>query len=428
MSASAPRAAIVAVGSELLLGGRVERNSLVLARRLAAEGLEVRLKLAVGDDVADIAEAVRVTARGASVLILTGGLGPTSDDCTREAVARATGRPLRPRAAALDLVRRRLAEWGRAMTPAQRRQALMPAGAEVLPNPIGSAPGFLLRWRTTLIAALPGVPWEMERMWDEAVAPRLRATVGRTVRGPRIAQQILHTCGLPEVKVQEAVGRALRNIPGLRLGLLASPLGVDVVLTAVGGKAAAEALDQAVAAVRTAVGSVLYGEGEDTMEQVVGRLLAERGLSLALAESCTGGLVGHRLTEVPGSSAYLDRGLVCYSNRAKTELLGVPEALIRRHGAVSAPAAAAMARGARKRAGVAIGLSVTGIAGPGGATATKPVGLVYVGLDAKVGRRVHRAVKELRFHGEREVIKLRASQAALDLLRLWLGRHARGGS
>src|SRR5205823_1570752 len=247
---------------------------------------------------------------------------PTRDDCTRHAVARLTGRPLRRRPEAMESMRRRLAEWGRTPTGPQLRQALIPSGAEVLVNPVGSAPGFCLSWRGCLVVALPGVP----------------------------------------------------------------------------------------------LGQSVYAEGKGTMEEVVGRHLAAHHLTLAVAESCTGGLVGHRLTQVSGSSAYLDRVAVCYSVRAKVDLLGIPEALIRRHGAVSAEVAEAMARGIRSRSQAGVGLSVTGIAGPTGGTAQKPVGLVFVGLDAP-GRRTTR---EFRFHGDRHSIKLRASQAALEMLRQWL--------
>ncbi|WP_447972644.1 competence/damage-inducible protein A [Nitrospira sp. Kam-Ns4a] len=416
------RGAVIAVGAELLVGGRAETNSLFLARRLAAAGIEVRVKLVVGDDAADIADAVRQAARRADVVVLTGGLGPTRDDCTREGVARATGRPLRRRAEALAGLRERLASWGRPTTPVQERQARLPAGAEVLPNPTGLAPGFALRWRGALIVALPGVPSEVERMWEEAVAPRLLAARPRRGRAGAladIAHRVLHTFGLPEAELDCRLHALRRGLRTVRLGLLASPLGVDVVLTALPPRGASR-LDRLARAVRRKVGDALFGEGEETMEQVVGRLLTTRGFLLAVAESCTGGLIGHRLTQVPGSSAYLDRVLVSYSNRAKTELLGVPESVLRRHGAVSAEVAAAMARGVRALSRVQVGLSVTGIAGPGGATAGKPVGLVYVGLDVRAGRTSHRTVREFRFHGEREAIKLRASQAALNVLRLWL--------
>lgn len=423
------RGEIIAIGSELLLGGRLDTNSIFLSDGLASNGVEVRFKTIVGDTEADIVAALRTAVRRADVVLLTGGLGPTSDDRTREAVARTTGRPLRRRAEAIEGMARRLAAWGRTPSAAQQRQGLIPTGAEVLANPVGSAPGFVLRWQGALIAALPGVPVEAERMFTEAVLPRLREG---GVAG-HIERKVLHTIGLPESDVEQRIGDLLPSGGGIRLGLLASPLGVIVSLTltvsdgAAGdkqgreGRSARDRLEKTFRAIRRKLGRHVYAEGTDTMEQVVGRYLAKRGLILALAESCTGGLIGHRLTQVPGSSAYLDRGVVCYSNRAKTELLGVPEGLIARHGAVSAPVAAAMAKGIRVTSKASVGLSVTGIAGPGGGTDKKPVGLVYVGLDAtSQGAAKISKTQAFRFHGTRETIKLRASQAALNLLREWL--------
>lgn len=427
-------AEIIAVGSELLLGGRLDTNSLALTNHLAALGVEVRFKSVVGDDTADIAEAVRVAARRVDVVILTGGLGPTVDDRTRDAVARVTGRPLRRRREALEAIRLRLAASGRSPTPGQLRQALIPAGAAVLANPVGTAPGFSLTWNHCFLAALPGVPAEAEQMFAKAVAPQLAALRPARLQGMRLEHRVLHTFGLPESEVDQRLRGLIRPGSRIRLGLLASPLGVSVSLTAWlpstrrghGSRHAVQRFERLVKAVRRRLGSSVYGEGDQTMEQVLGRALFERALKLAVAESCTGGLIGHRLTQVPGSSAYMDRVAVCYSNEAKQDMLGVPARLIRRYGAVSAEVAAAMARGIRLRSRAHIGLSVTGIAGPGGATERKPVGLVYVGLDGKgvpagtITTGEHRLVREFRFHGDREAIKLRASQAALDLLRRWL--------
>ncbi|TAJ07025.1 MAG: competence/damage-inducible protein A [Nitrospirae bacterium] len=422
------RGEIIAIGSELLLGGRLDTNSIFLSDGLASAGIEVRFKTVVGDVEDDIVATLRTAARRADVVLLTGGLGPTSDDCTREAVARATGRPLRRRAEAVEGMRRRLAAWGRTPSAAQQRQGLIPAGAEVLANPVGSAPGFALRWKGALIAALPGVPAEAERMFAAILAPMLQREIvsGRTERPERIERLVLRTVGLPESELEQRIAGLLPRSGCIRLGLLASPLGVVLSLTAVvsesrQGRHQLDQLERVFRTIRKKLGRHVYAEGPDTMEQVVGRYLASRGLVLALAESCTGGLIGHRLTQVPGSSAYLDRGVVCYSNRAKTELLGVPERLLITHGAVSAPVAASMAKGVRARSRASVGLSVTGIAGPGGGTAKKPVGLVYVGLDtarSKAGQ--VSKTQAFRFHGTRETIKLRASQAALNMLREWL--------
>lgn len=417
-------AEIIAVGSELLLEGRLDTNSIPLTDGLAAVGVEVRFKTVVGDEPADIVSALRTASRRADVVILTGGLGPTDDDCTRQAVARATGRPLRRRAEAVEGMIQRLAAWGRKPTRAQRRQGLIPEGADVLPNPVGSAPGFCLTWRGSLIAALPGVPVEAEQMFAAAVAPRILARAPGP--RPRIDRLQLHTFGLTESELNQRVKGLVKGKHRVRVGLLASPLGVSVTFTAcVAGtrrKAAGRILDLTVRRARKRLGPSIFAEGKETMEAVVGRHLAAHELVVAVAESCTGGLIGHRLTQIPGSSAYLDHVTVCYSNRAKTELLGVPAGLIRLHGAVSAQTAAAMARGVRRKSRTPIGLSVTGIAGPDGGTWEKPVGLVYVGLDAQAsdGSQKTSLTREFRFYGTREAIKLRASQAALNLLREWL--------
>lgn len=429
-------AEIIAIGSELLLGGRLDTNSLFLTERLASVGLEVRFKSVVGDEVTDIMSVVRGATRRAGVIVLTGGLGPTRDDVTREAVARVAGVALRRHPVALAGMRRRLAMWGRTPTSAQLRQAWIPVGAQVLPNPIGSAPGFALRWRKHLVIALPGVPAEAEQMFIMAALPWLRPRLAAGQHPAQIERRCLHTFGLPEATVEERLEPVRESFPDIRLGFLASPRGILVSFLQVGAKDDVVRLEQFVSAARRRLGRYVYAEGGDSMEQVVGRALEQRGWMVAVAESCTGGLIGHRLTEVPGSSAYLDRAVVCYSNQAKVDLLGVPERLIRRHGAVSAEVAAAMARGVRRRSRVQVGLSVTGIAGPGGGTPQKPVGLVYVGLDAVTGHRSAEGrstlTREFRFHGPRDAIKLRASQAALDTLRRWLegqgGKRTHGAS
>lgn len=412
----------IAIGSELLVGGRSDSNSLFITETLGRLGVEVRFKSIVGDDLADMVQVLKTAVSRAGVVIMTGGLGPTVDDCTREAVAKATGRRLARRKAALDGMTARLAQWGRTPNAGQLRQAMIPAGATVVANPVGSAPGFLLEWKGAMVVSLPGVPREMEAMMTESVIPFLNDQFAQSSRlRPRpILRQVFHTWGLPESDVDTKLKGLIPNGAPIDLGLLASPMGVLVSLTTKSGgtrPVSDEMLASLEQEVRTRLKDSLFAEGRETMEEVVGRLLAGRTLTVAVAESCTGGLIGHRLTQVPGSSAYVDRGAICYSNRSKSEMLGVPAELIAKHGAVSPEVAAAMARGIRERAGVSVGLSVTGIAGPGGATGTKPVGLVYVGLDGGAGGAV---TKEFRFHGDRSVIKQRSSQAALDLLRRWI--------
>ena len=413
----------IAIGTELLIGGRSDSNSLFLADELGKLGIAVRFKSVVGDERQDIVTVIHTAIKRSHVIVMTGGLGPTVDDCTREAVAHATAHRLGRRKEAMEGMTARLAQWGRTPNPAQLRQALIPSGATVLKNPVGSAPGFCLTWKKALIICLPGVPREMEEMMRQEVVPLLRATMASSGRLPRspIVRQVFHTFGLPEADVDAKLKGLIPKGTLVDLGLLASPMGVLVSLTTKGDQSATEKnrdlLQRLASDVRSRLSDWLFAEGYDTMEAVVGRELATRGLMLAVAESCTGGLIGHRLTQVAGSSAYVDRGAVCYSNRAKTEMLGVPVELIARHGAVSQEVAAAMACGIRERANVSVGLSVTGIAGPGGGTEIKPVGLVYVGLDDGTGRPIAR---EFRFHGDRNVIKQRSSQAALDVLRRWL--------
>lgn len=420
----------IAIGSELLIGGRLDTNSLFLAEQLASLGIAVRFKSVVGDDKQDIVEAIETAVTRADLIVMTGGLGPTIDDCTREAVAQATGHRLGRRKEALEGLTARLAQWGRTSSAAQMRQAMIPSSATVLANPVGSAPGFCLTWKGAVLVSLPGVPREAEQMFVQAVMPILRARIEqRGMQAPSpLVRQVFHTFGLPEADVDAKLkGLIPKGVP-VDVGLLASPMGVLVSLATRGtssherrtarGRGARQDLLQPLAEeIRSRLSDWLFAEGHDQMEEVVGRMLAKQGLTVALAESCTGGLIGHRLTQVAGSSAYLDRVIVCYSNRAKMELLGVPADLIETHGAVSREVAAAMARGIRERSNVSVGISVTGIAGPGGATDTKPVGLVYVGLDEGTGEPI---TKEFRFHGDRHLIKQRSSQAALDLLRRWL--------
>ncbi len=416
----------IAIGSELLLGGRMDTNSLFIADRLAACGVELRYKSIVGDELSDIVAVLKTAARRARVVIVTGGLGPTIDDLTREAVAQATGQRLSRRKTALDGMVARLAEWGRTPTKAQLRQAMIPAGADILSNPVGTAPGFAVIWKDTFLAALPGVPREMEPMIHDGVLPRLQAWIGKHKGIPAtpVIRRVLHTSGVPESLVDQRLEGLLPEGTAIQLGIYASPMEVMVSLTGPDKESGPVTIDRLFEEAKTRLGDIMYGEGDDTMESVVGRLLTDRHMTLAVAESCTGGLIGHRLTQVPGSSSYVDRGIVSYSNRAKIDLLGVPSELIDRHGAVSAEVAAAMARGIRERSGVSVGLSVTGIAGPGGATKTKPVGLVYLGLD---GGPNDAMTKECRFHGgDRSVIKQRSAQAALDLLRRWLLKKGGG--
>ena len=417
-------AEIIAVGSELLFGGRIDTNSLFLSESLAEYGIQVRFKSVVGDDVEDIGVAVTNAATRVKLVLITGGLGPTVDDVTREAVARVLGKPLRLRPRAFEFIKTRLQSAGRPVAQNQRRQAFLPTGAVLLRNPAGIAPGFALQWKRCWIVCLPGVSHEARRMCAELLLPILRK---EGLLSSAIETRTIHTFGLLEGEIDSRLRGNIPAVSPFRLGLLASPLGVSVSLTKSetterkparkkNARQSAISLDDLMDAVITGLGQHVFSTDGHTMEEVVGQHLRARRCTIALAESCTGGLIAHRLTQVPGSSAYVDRGVVCYDNRAKIELLGVPEALLKKNGAVSAQVAKAMAQGIRTRSKVDLGLSVTGIAGPAGGTKNKPVGLVYVGLATSTGT----STKAFRFHGEREAIKLRSSQAALDVLRRWL--------
>ena len=423
-SAFMTTAEIIAVGSELLLGGRLDTNSLFLSDALAEHGIEVRFKSVVGDNVDDIGVAVTNAAKRVKLVLITGGLGPTVDDVTREAVAEVTGKPLRLRLRAFESIKTRLQSAGRSVAQNQRRQAFLPTGAVLLRNPAGIAPGFAIKWKRCWVVCLPGVSHEARRMCTESLLPIL---LREGFLSSAIETRTIHTFGLLEGEIDSRLREIIPAASPFHPGLLASPLGVSVSFTrsehienrAAGKRSvtkAKESLDRLMDDVVAALGQHVFSANGKTMEEVVGRHLHDRGLTIALAESCTAGLIAHRLTQVAGSSAYVERGVVCYSNRAKTELLGVSEPLLKRYGAVSAQVAKAMAQGIRTRSKVDVGLSVTGIAGPGGGTEDKPVGLVYVGLaTAKKSW-----TKEFRFHGERETIKLRSSQGALDVLRRWL--------
>lgn len=420
---SSSLAEIVAIGSEMLHGGRVETNSLWLTDALAECGISVGFKTIVGDVESDIVTAISQSVHRADVIILTGGLGPTRDDVTRQAVAKCTQQPLRQHPQAVQSIQTWCTSRNRKPTPRQLRQSSIPRGAQVLNNLTGSAPGFYLTLKGRMVFALPGVPREAEKMFFSELLPILK----EQKRGDSsFTRRMVHIYGLPESEVEEKISFLYRKYPKTQVGLLASPLGVSVSLSRWSHSAknptqssidlVSRQIGQEIVRIREVLGDSIFAEGQETMEEVVGRLLRQRGFTLSLAESCTGGLIGHRLTQVPGSSQYLERGVVCYSNESKIDLLGVPKKTLLAYGAVSSQVAAAMAKGVRLRSKAHVGLSVTGIAGPDGGSAEKPVGLVYVGLNA----RGFHSTQEFRFYGDRQAIKLRASQGALDCLRRWL--------
>jgi len=403
---------IVAVGTELLGEARVDTNSLFLTSRLHSIGVEVVEKTVVPDDQSRIVRCFKNALVNADIVVITGGLGPTTDDLTRESVAEALGLNLELDPRALRRLRARYRMFKVTMTENNQRQALVPEGAVVLDNPNGTAPGLFIETPGHLVFLLPGPPRELKPMVDDSVVPiicRARKLERRVVRHLRVAS-------IPESSLDSRISRIYRRYPNVETTLLSSPGIIDVFLLWKGTGGPAEAslqLDQLVRAVREELGSALFAEEDLSLPDVVGRQLCQRGLRLAVAESCTGGLVGKLLTEVPGSSDYFLGGVVSYSNQLKETLLGVSQEVIEKHGAVSEETAAEMARGVLGVTGADIGLSVTGIAGPGGGLPDKPVGTVCFGF--AFGSRQETC--RLLFPGEREIVRLRAARYALDWLR-----------
>jgi len=403
---------IIAVGSELLTPFFQDTNSLFLTERLNDIGLSVSFKTLVGDDESDLRRATR-TALGRSTLVITmGGLGPTEDDRTRETVARVLGRKLVFNARILAGIRRRFHRRGLRMSATNRKQSYVIDGAEVLENPNGTAPGLWIETSGRRIALLPGPPHELKPMFDHHVVPRLKSFVkGVTMR------RVMRLTGLGESLMESRIKDVYGKLPpGVTVTTLASPGDLAIHLVYQGNAPAAVAallLDELQKKIAARLEPWIYSRGGESLESAVGTLLREKRLTLACAESCTGGLLAHRLTNIPGSSAYFLESAVVYGNRAKVRRLGVPRALLEGPGAVSAPVARAMAGGIRRTAGADYGLAITGIAGPDGGTPSKPVGLVYVALARAAGVRVEKNV----FWGGREQVKFQSSQKALDMLR-----------
>ena len=413
------RAAIIAVGSELLTPYRTDTNSLHITERLNSVGIDVVVKTIVGDDREELAEAFRAARRRVDLIVFSGGLGPTDDDITREVVASVLGLPVQEDPAITETIRARFVARGftTPMPEINRRQAMVPAGATVLPNTRGSAPGLLLEDEGRVVLLLPGPPREMTPMLAALIEGPLAARAGGAV----LRRRVLKITGRVESHTDEALAPLYREwerqTPPIAATILAALGQIEVHLWMRASPATAEtALDAAVAQAGAVLGEDVFSIDGRSLEQVVGDMLAERGLQIALAESCTGGLITSRLTDVPGSSRYVRHSIVAYGNDAKTGLLGVQAAVIAEHGAVSEQVALAMADGIRSHTAVDVGVGVTGIAGPGGGSPEKPVGTVAIAaLTATAAlSRVYR------FNGDREQIKFQASHAALDMVRRML--------
>ncbi len=410
------RAVIIAVGSELLTPNRIDTNSLFVTQRLNELGIRVQYKAVVGDRRDDLADALRLALSRADLVVVSGGLGPTDDDITRETVAAVFELPLEEDEGVVASIRARFAARKLPMPAINRRQALVPRGAAALANTKGTAPGLWIERAGAACVALPGPPRELRPMLEAVARDRIAPSSG----GHGIFRRVLRVTGRTESHVDEAaypVYSRWRSGPvPIETSILASLGQIELHLAARGATedAAVRALDAATAELAGVLGRDLVSSDGSRLEAVVGRMLRERGARVAVAESCTGGLVASRLTDVAGSSAYVQAGWVVYSNDAKVALLGVDAASIAAHGAVSEPVALALAAGARARAGVEYGIAVTGIAGPGGGSADKPVGTVYVALAGPDGLQ---RVRRLSLPGEREQVKFQSSQAALDLLR-----------
>src|SRR5207302_2086231 len=404
-------AEIIAIGSELLSPSRSDTNSLWLTDQLNRIGIDVKLKTIVGDDDSRLEEVVKDAVKRSRVVITTGGLGPTEDDITRKVVARALGKRLSLNENVLEEIRARFLQFGMKMPERNSRQAMVIDGAEVLPNPNGSAPGLFLEHGECAIALLPGPPREMKPMFENHVQPRIAKLAGET----RFATRVLRVAGLGESAVDEKIAPIYSQFKNPQTTILFNSSEIEIHLRAHGrSEEDADALlDNLSLKIEQALGNAVFSFRGETMEEVVGRRLAMTDFTLAVAESCTGGLIAQRLTNVPGSSKYFVEGVVTYSNESKTRLLGVDKKVIKEFGAVSQQVARDMARGVRHKAKSDFGLAVTGIAGPGGGTEEKPVGLVYIALADDA----HTEHKKLMLPGDRELVRWRASQASLDMLR-----------
>ena len=406
------KAEIIAVGSELLTPDRMDTNSLFLTEELNKLGIEVVRKTIVGDDHDLLAEAFRDALNRVPLIISSGGLGPTEDDLTRETMADLLGRKLKRDDAILDSIKARFRSFGREMPDTNIRQAMVPEGAEPLNNPRGTAPGLWIVDHDRMIAMLPGPPRELEPMFRDEVLPR----VSRRISGVRMFHRELRVTGLGESMVDQRIQSIYKRYADVNTTVLASPGEVQIHLRmwtedAAHAKTTFAEIERGF---EIALTDRIFSRDGSPLHDVVARLLTVNSATIAAAESCTGGLFAERLTSIAGSSSYFLGGVVCYSNEMKTAWADVPKELLEAKGAVSPEVAIALAEGIRRRVGSTLGVGITGIAGPGGGSEEKPVGTVHIAL-AGSGETKTRA---LRFPGDREMVRMQASQAALDLVRI----------
>jgi nicotinamide-nucleotide amidase len=413
-------AAILAVGSELLTPHRIDTNSLFLTGRLNEIGIEVMSKTVIGDNEQALRTAVRRAMQDVDVVITSGGLGPTADDLTREAVAAELGLALVEDDEVLATIRRRFERRGLRMPDGNRRQAAVPQDARVLPNPHGTAPGLLIEADSKILALLPGPPRELQPMFEAHVVPVL----SELAQGGRLVRRVIKIAGKPESHVEEIAHPIYSEFAegdiSIETTILATPGQIELHLSARGSEQdpLELKLEEAVGALVAALGPAVFSVDGRALEQVVADELLARSWRLAVAESCTGGLVGGRLTDIPGSSAWFAGGVVAYANEIKETEIGVSSELMKQHGAVSEAVAVAMADGVRQRFKTDVGLAVTGIAGPSGGSAEKPVGTVMIAVSSGPA-----IVRTYRFVGDRTMVRQQSVIAALELLRQSLQRR-----
>ena len=413
------RAALINTGTELLLGDVQDAHLAFIAREIFPLGLRIEERRTVPDTDA-IGRTLAELFPRCEILFVTGGLGPTTDDITREMVAEVLGLALHQDAQLLNSLRKRLRRRGIKWAAGIARQADVPAGAQVLPNENGSAPGFYLKTNinpripSPHIFVLPGPPRELQPMFNKFAIPILRSILPSSA----IEKRTFKLAGVGESLVEEAIGEKILAIPGIELGYCARPGEVDLRIIG-----EAKAIEQADGIITSTLGPSIFSTGDETLEEVIVKLLTERNQTLASAESCTGGLIAHRITNVPGASRVFVAGHICYANQAKADMLNIDPKLIETHGAVSEPVARALAGHARACARSDYALSTTGIAGPTGGSPEKPVGTVYVGLASGDTETI---VKRFFFPTDREIFKQLATQTALDLLRRRILNNAAG--